>query len=643
MPTLAGLRRRGYTPEAIRDFCERIGVAKRDSIVDVALLEHAVREDLNRRAPRVMAVLRPLKVVIENYPGGPGRGARRGQQPRGSRRRARARCRSRASSTSSATTSARMPPKKFFRLAPGREVRLRYAYFITLHRRREGRRRARSSSCAAPTIRRRAAATPPDGRKVKATLHWVSAAHAVDGRGAALRSPVRRSRIPSGEGDFARAPEPATRSRSLRDCQARAEPRAAPRRAAACQFERLGYFCVDPRLDARRAGLQPHRHAARHLGEDRAGAARRGRRRRRVALSSMDDYPAPPDRRADPPRRHERPQLLRPLLLQPARLERRAVHGDGARPVPEPRRAGRLRRASRARAATTCVRASRELGDRMDTQRRPVPRRGDRGAEAAALRPRADGARHRLRPRLGGRDPGLPRAAPVHPQARPRPLRHHALRADRLLDGHAHGRRRDASPSRPTAGGARATAPGACARSASRSPRASAAPKGSSTGMWNYSPMQFDDHSILYILNETNDGERVLEEAVRIWTRSRARARVARPPRVRARAHAGHAHDRALDDRASRTRPAARFAVRGDAAPALLHRHRHRLRHGAGLAPRHVPGAARRAGPRAKRIDEIAPLGQYGVVDHVARFETRAGVGYGLHEHGFFGPFGSTA
>ena len=105
MPTLAGLRRRGYTPEAIRDFCARIGVAKKENVIDVALLEHSVREDLNRRAPRAMAVLRPLKVVIENYPEGQVEERRRRSTTPRTRRPARARCRSRASSTSSATTS----------------------------------------------------------------------------------------------------------------------------------------------------------------------------------------------------------------------------------------------------------------------------------------------------------------------------------------------------------------------------------------------------------------------------------------------------------------------------------------------------------------------------------------------------------
>ena len=105
MPTLSGMRRRGYTPEAIRDFCARVGVAKKENVIDIGLLEHCVREDLNRRAPRAMAVLRPLKVVLDQLPRRPGRDHGRRQQPRGRRRPARATCRSRASSTSSTTTS----------------------------------------------------------------------------------------------------------------------------------------------------------------------------------------------------------------------------------------------------------------------------------------------------------------------------------------------------------------------------------------------------------------------------------------------------------------------------------------------------------------------------------------------------------
>ena len=111
MPTISGLRRRGYTPEAIRDFCERIGVAKTDSTIDIALLEHCLREDLNKTAPRVMAVLRPLKVVIDNYPEGPDRGAGRRQQSRGPRRWEHARCPSPGCSTSSRDDFREVPPE----------------------------------------------------------------------------------------------------------------------------------------------------------------------------------------------------------------------------------------------------------------------------------------------------------------------------------------------------------------------------------------------------------------------------------------------------------------------------------------------------------------------------------------------------
>ncbi len=179
MPTLVGMRRRGYTPEAIRTFCERIGVAKRENVVDVALLEHAVREDLNRHAPRILAVLRPLRVVIENYPEGqteyvdvvnnpedPSAGTRKVPFSR--------------ELYIERDDFMEQPPKKFFRLAPGREVRLRCAYFITC-----------TSVVKDPStgaiVELRCTYDPatrggdaPDGRRMKATLHWVSAAHAVD-------------------------------------------------------------------------------------------------------------------------------------------------------------------------------------------------------------------------------------------------------------------------------------------------------------------------------------------------------------------------------------------------------------------------------------------------------------------------------
>ncbi|MCL5270283.1 MAG: glutamine--tRNA ligase/YqeY domain fusion protein, partial [bacterium] len=177
MPTLSGLRRRGYTPEAIRDFCDRIGVAKADSVVDAAMLEHCLREDLNRRARRVMAVLRPLRVVIEKYLEGQVEELDAVNNPEDP-----------AAGTRKVPFSRVLyieqddfredPPKKFFRLAPEREVRLRYAYYITC--------RQVVKDAAGRIIELRCTYDPatrggdsPDGRKVTATLHWVSAAHAV--------------------------------------------------------------------------------------------------------------------------------------------------------------------------------------------------------------------------------------------------------------------------------------------------------------------------------------------------------------------------------------------------------------------------------------------------------------------------------
>ena len=178
MPTLSGMRRRGYTPESIRNFCERIGVSKVNSRVDLALLEHCLREHLNRVAPRVMGVLRPLKVVIENYPDDQTDELQAINNPEDE-----------SAGTRMVPFSKVLyieqgdfledPPRKFFRLAPGREVRLRYAYFITC--------REAIKDDAGEVIELRCTYDPatrggnaPDGRKVKGTLHWVSAAHAVD-------------------------------------------------------------------------------------------------------------------------------------------------------------------------------------------------------------------------------------------------------------------------------------------------------------------------------------------------------------------------------------------------------------------------------------------------------------------------------
>ncbi|NBS42048.1 glutamine--tRNA ligase, partial [bacterium] len=178
MPTVSGLRRRGYTPESIRDFCARVGVAKKENVIDVSLLEHCVREDLNRRAPRAMAVLRPIKLVLTNYPEGQSEEMDVANHPHdpalGSRRLPFSR-----EIYIERDDFMEDPPKKFFRLAPGREVRLRSAYLVTCT--------GVVKNAAGEIVELRGTYDPatrggdaPDGRKVKSTLHWVSAAHAVE-------------------------------------------------------------------------------------------------------------------------------------------------------------------------------------------------------------------------------------------------------------------------------------------------------------------------------------------------------------------------------------------------------------------------------------------------------------------------------
>ena len=241
MPTIVGMRRRGYPPEAIRTFCERIGVAKRENLVDVALLEHAVREDLNKRAPRVMAVLRPLRVVIENYPETGTEEFEIGNNPEDP-----------SAGNRTVPFSRELyierddfmetPPKKFFRLAPGREVRLRGAYFITC--------REAIKDAAGGIVELRCTYDPAtrggdaaDGRKVKATLHWVSAPHAVDVE-VRLYDRLFKSETPDDAGDYRADLNPASLE-VVAGCKI--EPSAASAPAGTrYQFERLGYFCVDP-------------------------------------------------------------------------------------------------------------------------------------------------------------------------------------------------------------------------------------------------------------------------------------------------------------------------------------------------------------------------------------------------------------
>ncbi len=241
MPTLSALRRRGYAPEGMRLFAERIGLAKRDSTVEVEMLEHCVREVLNRNAPRRMAALRPLKVVIENYPESQVEEIDAVNNPED------------AGAGSRKVPFGRElyieredfmedPPKKFFRLAPGREVRLRYAYFITCQ--------SVVKDAAGEIVELRCSYDPttrggdaPDGRRPKATLHWVSAQHAVDAE-IRIYDHLFVSPDPGGDGDFLKDINP----KSLEVVAgAKLEPALAQAPIGeTVQFERLGYFCADP-------------------------------------------------------------------------------------------------------------------------------------------------------------------------------------------------------------------------------------------------------------------------------------------------------------------------------------------------------------------------------------------------------------
>jgi glutaminyl-tRNA synthetase len=242
MPTIVGMRRRGYTPEAIRAFCDRIGVAKRENVVDVALLEHAVREDLNVRAPRVLGVLRPLRVVIDNYPEDQTELVDVVNNPEDPTAGTRQVPFSRVLYIEN-DDFREDPPKKYFRLAPGREVRLRCAYFITCTG-------VVKDPATGEIVELRCTYDPatrggdaPDGRRVKATLHWVSAAHAVDAE-VRLYDRLFKVEEPGAERDFREDLNPA----SLEVIHhAKIEPSAAALPAGSrVQFERIGYFCADP-------------------------------------------------------------------------------------------------------------------------------------------------------------------------------------------------------------------------------------------------------------------------------------------------------------------------------------------------------------------------------------------------------------
>ena len=245
MPTLSGLRRRGYTPEAIRDFCERIGVAKRDNTVDIALLEHTLREDLNRRTPRVMAVMDPLRVVIENYPEGrveemesennpedPGMGSRLLPFSR--------------TLYIERDDFREDPPPRFYRLSPGREVRLKDAYYVTCTGviKDEATGEVVELRCTYDPDTK--GGTSSDGRRVRGTSHWVSAEHALDAEVRLfdhLFSKEDPDDVPPG-GDFTDNIN-ADSLTVLRSCKV--EPGLASCRSGeSFQFLRQGYFCVDP-------------------------------------------------------------------------------------------------------------------------------------------------------------------------------------------------------------------------------------------------------------------------------------------------------------------------------------------------------------------------------------------------------------
>ena len=244
MPTLAGLRRRGYTPESIRSFCEQVGVAKRQNVIDIAMLEHAVRDDLNRRTPRVLGVLRPLKVVIENYPEGQSDELDAINNPEDP-----------DAGTRKLPFSRELyierddfmedPPRKFFRLGPGREVRLRYGYFITCT--------DVIKDAAGEVVELRCTYDPetrggqaPDGRRVRGTIHWVSAEHAISAE-VRLYDHLFTSERPDDDDDFMTTLNPESletvRNAKVEPSLADAVP------GEKYQFERTGYFAVDP--DAR--------------------------------------------------------------------------------------------------------------------------------------------------------------------------------------------------------------------------------------------------------------------------------------------------------------------------------------------------------------------------------------------------------
>jgi glutaminyl-tRNA synthetase len=243
MPTISGIRRRGYTPEGIRNFCKRVGVSKTQGVTEFSLLEYYIREDLNKRATRVMGVLRPLRVVIDNYPEGRVEEMDAVNNPEDE-----------SMGTRKAPFSRILyieqddfredPPKQYFRLSPGREVRLRYAYFVTCTGvvKNEAGEVAEIHCTYDPATR---GGNAPDGRRVKSTIHWVSAAHAIDAEVRlydSLFSCENPNDAPEGQ-DFTANLNPNSLE-VITGCKLEPALRDAPV-GSRYQFERLGYFCVD--------------------------------------------------------------------------------------------------------------------------------------------------------------------------------------------------------------------------------------------------------------------------------------------------------------------------------------------------------------------------------------------------------------
>ncbi len=245
MPTLSGMRRRGYRPSAIRDFCGRVGVAKRHNVVEISLLEHCVREDLNKSAPRVMAVLNPLKVVIENFPEGEVIELEAVNNPEDP-----------SAGTRKVPFSRTLyierddfredPPRKYFRLAPGREVRLRYGYFVTCTEVVRNKETGEVVEILCNYDPETKGGQSPDGRKIKGTIHWVSADHALDAE-ARLYDRLFKSENPESKKedvDLISNLNPT----SLEVAECKVEPSLVSARPGSIfQFERIGYFCVDLR------------------------------------------------------------------------------------------------------------------------------------------------------------------------------------------------------------------------------------------------------------------------------------------------------------------------------------------------------------------------------------------------------------